>query len=312
MRDNTGLVKLEGAARMLAEVKNIDDAKHIMDLAEAARVYARQADLGLEAQNYAAEIKIRAQRKAGEILQKIDKHEGGRPQVNPFQPERGLPPKLEDLGIDYNKSHRWQQVASLPDKVFEAHIEETKAEGRELTTAGVLAVAKGAPHVAYNSGENEWYTPSPYIDAARRVMGGIDLDPASSELANRTVGATTIYTKQDDGLLKDWVGRVWMNPPYATELVGKFCGKLVGHVEDGDVTQAIVLVNNATETVWFQTMLDTCTAICFPKGRVRFLDMAGVPSGAPLQGQALLYFGHNREDFVAQFSTFGRASKWET
>jgi hypothetical protein len=54
---------------------------------------------------------------------------------------------------------------------------------------------KYRPHVSQNSGENEWYTPANYIEASRMVMGSIDLDPASSETANRTVCATAYYTK---------------------------------------------------------------------------------------------------------------------
>src|SRR6266852_4598831 len=50
------LARLETARRLLAEVRGVDDAKAIHDFAEAARIYARQARLGLEAQNDAAEI----------------------------------------------------------------------------------------------------------------------------------------------------------------------------------------------------------------------------------------------------------------
>jgi len=60
------------------------------------------------------------------------------------------------------------------------------------------------------SGEVEYYTPVEIIEAARRVMGGIDLDPASSENANRIVRATRIFTAQDDGLSQPWNGRVWL------------------------------------------------------------------------------------------------------
>ena len=70
-------------------------------------------------------------------------------------------------------------------------------------------------HVEHYTGNQEWYTPSEYVEAARRVMGEIDLDPASSELAQETVRASSYYTKDDDGLVSEWSGRVWLNPPYS-------------------------------------------------------------------------------------------------
>ncbi len=163
---------------------------------------------------------------------------------------------------------------------------------------------KGA-HVANNTGNNEWYTPKEYIDGARYVMGGIDLDPASSARANEIVGATTYYTAADDGLKRPWFGCVWMNPPYARELVDAFAARLVTCLTEGAVDQACVLVNNATDTHWFQSMLGICTAVCFLRGRVRFLDPDGNPTGAPLQGQAILYFGPNQDRFRSVFYPFG-------
>ena len=165
-----------------------------------------------------------------------------------------------------------------------------------------LVVAK-VPHVSQNSGENEWYTPQPFIEAARLVMGAIDLDPASSDVANTVVDAAAYFTAQDDGLSQDWYGRVWMNPPYAQPLVSQFCAKLRDEYDAGNVTDAIMLVNNATETAWFQRIIGAASAVCFPLARVKFWAPDRV--AAPLQGQAVVYLGDNPAAFIREFAAFG-------
>lgn len=161
-----------------------------------------------------------------------------------------------------------------------------------------------AAHVSHNSGENEWYTPPQYVKAARAVLGEIDLDPASCKEANKYVLANDFYSAKDDGLSKEWKGRVWMNPPYASDLVGRFTSKLTHHYLKDDIQEAIVLVNNATETSWFQDMAKHAAAISLISPRIKFLSPDGT-TGAPLQGQVILYFGANRQAFQQAFEEFG-------
>lgn len=178
-----------------------------------------------------------------------------------------------------------------------------------------ISAATKKAHVGQSTGENEWYTPTEYIEAARKTMGSIDLDPASTAQANKVVKAKTFYTKENDGLVQKWQGNVWLNPPYAQPLIRKFIDLLVDRVDSanqggaprpvaGEMDQAIVMVNNATETKWFQKMLKRCDVICFPGRRIKFLDPQGIP-GDPLQGQAILYFGYNIDQFEKEFSKFG-------
>ncbi len=194
-------------------------------------------------------------------------------------------------------AQRYMTVATNPTRVSDLP-EPSLRKALEAIAGGDMA------HVGQNSGDNEWYTPAAYIAAAVAVMGGIDLDPASSEAANEIVRAGTFHTPQADGLSMLWSGRVWMNPPYAQPLIWQFCQKLAEEVAQGYVEQACVLVNNATDTAWFQRMAEVAAAICFPTGRVRFWHPDKV-SATPLQGQAVLYFGESVEAFRAEFLRFG-------
>lgn len=211
----------------------------------------------------------------------------------------------EKAHLQKDEAGRFEALASHPEVV-----ERVKAEAREngdiVTRKAVLdaikAEQKAKPHVAYNSGNNEWYTPAEYIEAAREVMGGIDLDPASSDAANRTVQARTYFTAETNGLDKPWAGNVWLNPPYSSELIGQFVDKLVAEREN--IQQAVVLVNNATETKWFSALASAASAVVFPGCRIKFYA-PDVDAGSPLQGQAFLYLGENDEKFLNVFSKFG-------
>jgi len=188
-------------------------------------------------------------------------------------------------------------------KIHEKGSDRINAELNDGLISVDEAYKKVTVHVSNNSGKYEWYTPKKFIDAAREVMGSIDLDPASSEISNKVIQATKIYTKEDNGLDYPWSGNVWMNPPYNNSLVNDFTNKLI--VDLPNIKQACVLVNNATETKWFQKILNVCDVICFVKGRIKFLDVNGEATGSSLQGQVIMYFGKETGNFYNNFKQFG-------
>lgn len=154
------------------------------------------------------------------------------------------------------------------------------------------------------SGNDEWYTPAQYIELARFVMGGIDLDPAGCEFAQPIVQAARYYTQEDDGLKQPWSGRIWLNPPYSKGLIDAFVDKLRTEYITGDVEQAIVLTHNFTDTAWFHALAADAAAVCFTKGRIRFYTVDGV-GNSPTSGHVFFYFGKDIAVFAEEFASIG-------
>ncbi len=158
---------------------------------------------------------------------------------------------------------------------------------------------------------NEWYTMAPYIEAARAVMGSIDLDPASCEEANKIVHATAYYTQEDDGLLQPWHGNIWCNPPYGFHPSGKsnvvlWSQRLISAFNSGEIEQAVLLTMVNTESSWFVPLWKYL--VCFPSPRVMFHR----PDGSldhHLQGSCFVYLGGHEERFIKVFSKFGHVVK---
>src|SRR5258708_39058797 len=164
---------------------------------------------------------------------------------------------------------------------------------------------------------NEWYTPAKYIEAAREVMGSIDLDPASSDLANETVKARHYYTKEDNGLEQMWFGRTWLNPPFGRIQTpgqkmnqGIWIRKLLKEDQRGHVDQALLLTTCRPDTSWFSALWDF--PICFTDHKVGFY----LPEEGRIlqehnhgQGTIFVYMGLWEQRFIEVFSKFGRIAK---
>ena len=107
----------------------------VRDKAEAVRTYVQNAKLGLDLQNQAAELKIRAERKAGRLLAKMKLRGGDR--------AKSQSATLKKLGIDKHQSSRWQQIASVSATKFEEWVGQSREQQSELTTVSLLRLAKG-------------------------------------------------------------------------------------------------------------------------------------------------------------------------
>lgn len=190
-------------------------------------------------------------------------------------------------------------------------------------------MSASASMAARHSSESvEHFTPRRIVDAARRVLGRIDLDPASCELANEEIGATDFFDQDMNGFQRAWWGRVILNPPgglsdnQERRVTARCretgsCGLAPGHVHDGveasqkkwwfklareyveGRVEAAVFVGFSVEILQvtqhkappgIPTPLDF--PLCFPAGRVRYdkvQDGARAGSGSPPHASVLVY-----------------------
>jgi hypothetical protein len=195
-------------------------------------------------------------------------------------------------GVTKQLVHRWASRLKDPD-AYRAYLfgAAWRAAMGQMVTGSQLVL---------QSLSNEYYTPRQYVEAARTVLGSIDLDPATSETANRTVRARRFFTAQQDGLTKEWRGRVFLNPPYGGQ-AGAFVSKLCREYAAGHVTAAIlVLSSRATETSWFAPMWDG--TLCFTDHRIEFY---GKSKFSPTTGSIFVYLGNHPARFAECFKQFG-------
>lgn len=124
---------------------------------------------------------------------------------------------------------------------------------------------EGFTHDSVDNKTVEWYTP-PWIFEELGIE--FDLDPCTIEGGVSWIPAKKTYSKKDDGLSKEWVGNVFMNPPYGKH-TPNWLEKMHNH------RNGIALVFSRTDCRWFHDYVAKADAILFLKGRVKFIDGQG-------------------------------------
>lgn len=155
----------------------------------------------------------------------------------------------------------------------------------------------------------EYGTPIFLIEAARGLMGSIDLDPASSSFFNQFVKAEKIFTEADEGLSRAWYGNILLNAPYSKkkgrsnqEIWNNY---LIAEHNMGHITQGVSIIKSALSYDWFERLWDNQT-ICFIRRRPSFIKPDGSTDGHASQGAAVMYVGRDVEKFISFFSEHGK------
>jgi hypothetical protein len=129
------LAKYDAARAALERAHTVDEVKDIRDKAEARRAYAKQAN-DIDMQNWAAEIRVRAERRAGELLKAMEKQHGARGVGKKVESPLATP--LSELGITKTQSCKWQRLADVPTPEFESTLRGIMGLGKELTTTAMM------------------------------------------------------------------------------------------------------------------------------------------------------------------------------
>ena len=161
-------------------------------------------------------------------------------------------------------------------------------------------MTKGFTHESATNKTVEWYTPRHIFDA---IGVQFDLDPCSpGKDIVPWVPANECYSWAlgQDGMMLPWSGNVWMNPPYGKNTAAWF-ERLALH------GTGIALLFARTDAAWFHRFIVMADAICFVKGRIRFIsednarsyaeNESFMPTDTPGAGSMLIAYG--KENAIA-------------
>lgn len=275
----------------LARLSTPTDALDLAQRASRAKQIYQAIGASIEECNQFAEVYLGAYWKFGELVKD-----------NPEGRPRKLLTDTQFPGSRTQRQYGKRLQSAIKESDIPDYVRKATEDLEPASIAGCLEWIDPGRH-GNLKGEYEWYTPPEIIETAREVLGAIDLDPASCDEAQETVKATTFYTEEENGLEREWSGRVFLNPPFAHPTVKYFAEKLLASFSTGAVQQAVYLSNACTDTGWWQG-LAAHGLVCFPEGRIKFkgpLDQGQ----SPTLGQTLIYLGENTDKFREVFGKFG-------
>lgn len=180
-----------------------------------------------------------------------------------------------------------------------------------------------------DSGDYEYYTQAFILEAARKTMGSIDLDPASSALANQRVKAKAYYSQE--GLTGNWFGNVWLNHPFAipeypckSNCKKKICkkrgycrtdykpgnidwiNKLLKELNTGRINQVCMICYASTSEKWFRPLFDFTQCWLYP--RTNYLTANDLLKSGVTKGSVVTYIGSNKQAFYDNFKGYGKVT----
>lgn len=291
VRQPMGLQRVQQARALLVQAKTLDEVKDLHDQATAMVTYMKERGDSTGAHLDAWEVLQITNRRLGELCKGLEQHptKGGRPKKTAIGEEVVTKKaQLQRLKISWKQAANWERLAAQTDKEFGVWV----AEGRELVAkrADASGMQTSRNRLGGKHDSDSYGTPPEVVELEVRVLGAIELDPMSNAAANKVVGAKKFWTKKDDALERVWKAKtVHLNPPYSFPLVEKSVQKFVKEYRAKHFGAGIVLVNNATETEWFQLLLAEFP-VCFPDRRLSFL-VGETPMTQNRQAQAFFCAG---------------------
>ncbi len=221
-----------------------------------------------------------------------------------FDIEQYHQPKKQSYTGDWNDVRydpTWDEPDDIPEFKSEVStVVEVLQEKEEIPQHTSLNCSNVA---GKKKSSDRWYTPPYIVELVVQVLGEIDLDPCADD--GKHIRAKRHYIACDDGLTREWEGRVFMNPPYSQP--GVWMEKLQAEIKLERVTEAIALVPAATDTKWLSPVLKS-QPVCFWTGRIKFLSEDYQPRNSARQSHVLVYWGLRKERFREVFEPHGFVS----